>query len=395
MSVFYFEGRHKDAFRLLVDKKKPEETTLVIALENIQSKTGLYIQTNNEYLSEGIEFKKSNILYGKLRPYLSKVYLAEDEGVAVGDFYVYEINKSLILPEYAKFLMMTTNFTNYAEANSTGAKMPRISSQKVENFPIKLPALNEQDYIVGKLKEKMNLILETISVLNTKKELYIKYRKSILNEKVFQSPDSSLQNVNKIEDCWFGEIPKNWPVKRLAEIYEERNVKVSDKDYMPLSVTKGGIVPQLDTVAKTIHNDNRKLVLKGDFVINSRSDRKGSSGLSKYDGSVSVINIVLKPLIEVEPLYMEFLFKSQKFYEEYYRVGRGIVDDLWTTKFSQMRMLKIPLPSLEEQQKIAKKVNSDLIKVDKIINEIESLISYYNENLQALIDETIYTERLI
>ena len=94
---------------------------------------------------------------------------------------------------------------------------------------------------------------------------------------------------------WLGEIPSHWEVKRIASYFTERKVKVSDKDYEPLSVTKNGIFPQLDNVAKTNDGDNRKLVLMDDFVINSRSDRKGSSGVSKYDGSVSLINIVLKP----------------------------------------------------------------------------------------------------
>ena len=72
---------------------------------------------------------------------------------------------------------------------------------------------------------------------------------------------------------WLGEIPSHWEVKRLASYFTERRVKVSDKDYEPLSVTKLGIFPQWENVAKTKDGDNRKLVKKGDFVINSRSDR--------------------------------------------------------------------------------------------------------------------------
>ncbi|MCD8079869.1 MAG: restriction endonuclease subunit S, partial [Bacteroides sp.] len=78
---------------------------------------------------------------------------------------------------------------------------------------------------------------------------------------------------------WLGEIPGHWEVKRLGSLFRERRVKVSDKDYLPLSVTKSGILPQLENAAKTNDGDNRKLVKKGDFVINSRSDRKGSSGI--------------------------------------------------------------------------------------------------------------------
>ncbi len=92
---------------------------------------------------------------------------------------------------------------------------------------------------------------------------------------------------------WLGQIPSHWELRRLGSYFEERKIKVSDKDYPPLSVTKQGILPQLETAAKTNDGDNRRLVKKGDFVINSRSDRKGSSGIANEDGSVSLINIVM------------------------------------------------------------------------------------------------------
>ena len=79
---------------------------------------------------------------------------------------------------------------------------------------------------------------------------------------------------------WIGEIPKEWQTNTIGNLYTQRNEKVSDKDFAPLSVTKNGIVPQLETAAKTDDGDNRKLVRVGDFCINSRSDRRGSCGIS-------------------------------------------------------------------------------------------------------------------
>ena len=67
---------------------------------------------------------------------------------------------------------------------------------------------------------------------------------------------------------WLGDVPIHWNIKRLGQFFEERREKVSDKDYPPLSVTMKGIVPQLDNAAKSDAGDNRKLVLKNDFVIN-------------------------------------------------------------------------------------------------------------------------------
>ena len=91
---------------------------------------------------------------------------------------------------------------------------------------------------------------------------------------------------------WIGKIPSNWMFARISSLYGLRVEKVSDRDYQPLSVTKLGILPQLETAAKTNAHDGRKLVKIGDFAINSRSDRRGSCGISGYEGSVSLINTV-------------------------------------------------------------------------------------------------------
>ena len=131
---------------------------------------------------------------------------------------------------------------------------------------------------------------------------------------------------------WLGELPEAWQVKRLGQYLFERREKCSDKEYLPLSVTKNGIVPQLDTAAKSDAGDNRKLVRKDDFVINSRSDRKGSSGISNLDGSVSLISIVLE-LRSIEPQFVHHLLRSYPFQEEFYRFGKGIVADLWSTNY--------------------------------------------------------------
>ncbi len=111
---------------------------------------------------------------------------------------------------------------------------------------------------------------------------------------------------------WLGELPEHWELKRLGYFFEERREKVSDKDYPPLSVTMQGIVPQLKHAAKTDAGDNRKLVLKNDFVINSRSDRKGSSGVSPLDGSVSLISIVMMPR-KINPQFTHYLLRSYPF----------------------------------------------------------------------------------
>ena len=180
-----------------------------------------------------------------------------------------------------------------------------------------------------------------------------------------------MERYNEYKDSgvqWLGEIPSHWEVKRIASYFIERRTKVSDKDYEPLSVTKNGIFRQLENVAKTNDGDNRKLVLKDDFVINSRSDRRGSSGISQLDGSVSLINIVLQPR-EGTSYYFHYLLRSHTFIEEFYRNGRGIVADLWTTRYSEMKNILVPVPSFEEQIKIVDYLNWKSATFNHIIPE--------------------------
>jgi len=187
---------------------------------------------------------------------------------------------------------------------------------------------------------------------------------------------------------WLGDLPKHWEAKRLGQFFLERREKVSDKDYSALSVTMRGIVPQLDTAAKTDAGDNRKLVLKNDFVINSRSDRKGSSGVSPYDGSVSLISIVLEPR-NIEPLYVHHLLRSYPFQEEFYRFGKGIVADLWSTNSSEMKNIQIPSIPLPEQKQIAKFLDHETGKIDLLIEKQQALIALLKEKRQAVISHAV------
>ena len=187
---------------------------------------------------------------------------------------------------------------------------------------------------------------------------------------------------------WLGDIPSHWGVGKLGACFEERNEKVSDKDYAALSVTKNGIVPQMEHVAKTDAGDNRKKVCVNDFVINSRSDRKGSSGVSSYEGSVSLISTVLK-LREYDPSFIHHLFRSYNFQEEFYKYGKGIVADLWSTRYAEMKTISVPLISVEEQVAIATYLDRETARIDKLVTEKQNFIKLLKEKRQALISHVV------
>lgn len=188
---------------------------------------------------------------------------------------------------------------------------------------------------------------------------------------------------------WLGKVPKHWDLRRVGYYFSERREKVSDKDFPPLSVTKNGVVPQLETAAKTDDGDNRKLVRCGDFVINGRSDRKGSSGTSQADGSVSLINTVLAPTAEMSGRFAHHLFRSVPFQEEYYRFGKGIVADLWSTNYSEMRNITLAVPEYAEQVAIADFLDRETAKIDALIAAKEKLLALLAEKRQATISHAV------
>jgi len=192
---------------------------------------------------------------------------------------------------------------------------------------------------------------------------------------------------------WPESIPESWELVKISSVFRERRETVSDKDFAPLSVTMQGIVPQLETAAKTDNGDNRKKVCAGDFVINSRSDRKGSAGISPSDGSVSVISIVLKPSKKLHAKYVDYLLTNYYFQEEFYRYGKGIVADLWSTKYSSMKGMFIPFPSLEEQNAIANYLDTKTEQINRFIAKKEKLIKSLREKIDVIV-QSIEGEQL-
>jgi len=187
---------------------------------------------------------------------------------------------------------------------------------------------------------------------------------------------------------WIGKIPSDWRLSRVGQFFNERSEKVDDIAYPPLSVTMSGIVDQLSDVAKTNDGDNRKLVKKDDFVINSRSDRKGSSGIAPRDGSVSLINIVLEPH-GLDPHFIQHLFKSYYFKEEYFRNGKGIHWDLWTTRWDQFKNINIPISTIQEQKRISRYLDKKTEQIDLLVEKIQKKIELLKEQRTSLINHCV------
>lgn len=279
---------------------------------------------------------------------------------------------------------------DYAKSLIPTYMQPSLRVADLNQYGFYVPDCETQYKIANYLDEKSGKIDELIANQEKQIDKLKEYKQSVITEAVTKGLDKSAPMKDSgIE--WIGEIPESWKTYKIGSLFKCRNEKVSDTDYSPLSVSKGGVVPQMENVAKTDAGDNRKLVLKNDFVINSRSDRKQSCGVSPFDGSVSLINTVLYAENQetILPSYANIAMKNCGFAEEFYRWGHGIVADLWTTRWQEMKSIVLPLPIVEQQKKIVDYLENKLAQVDDLIATKQEKIEKLQEYKKSLIYEYV------
>lgn len=343
-------------------------------------------------------FGDGDVLVAKVTPCFENgnIAVATDlvQGVGFGSSEIFTVRANTgICSRFLFYFMRTADFMDKACSTMCGVGgLKRVSPEFMRSASVVVPPINEQEKIVSYLDEKIAAINATIAARNEELKLLKKFKQSKINEVVTHGLRFNVKMRESNVD-WIGMIPDDWEIGRIGSYFEERREQVSDTEFPPLSVTKQGIFPQIEGVAKTGNGENRKKVCIGDFVINSRSDRKGSSGVSKYEGSVSLINIVISPNKSILPSFCNYLFKSHKFIEEYYRVGHGIVADLWTTGYNDMRTINIAIPPFEEQIEITEYLNDECEKINRKCELMEEQIKKMQLLKRALINEVVTGKR--
>ena len=317
----------------------------------------------------------------------SRVGLSPYLGLVSPAYIILKSNKR-VLPAFAEkyFLMLWKN--QIFNALGDAGVRSNLNSKDLLELSIPFPTFAEQQRIAEFLDRECGKIDGLKADIQAQIDTLEQYKRSVITEAVTHglNPSAPMKDSGI---PWVGKTPEYWKVGRIGGLYELRNQKVSDKDFMPLSVTMKGILPQLETAAKTNDGDNRKLVRVGDFAINSRSDRRGSCGISDYDGSVSLINTILKPRNRMNAKYYNWLFHTPMFADEFYKWGHGIVDDLWTTNWSEMKRISIPLPPLDEQQEIADYLDNKCAAIEQIIADKKSQIETLDGYKKSLIYEYV------
>lgn len=205
---------------------------------------------------------------------------------------------------------------------------------------------------------------------------------------------------------WIGEIPSHWELKRFKAIFLERKEKNDPikTDFILSLGAAYGVVPYSEkegggNKAKEDLTDYR-LAYPNDIVMNSMNIISGSVGISKYFGCVSPVYYMLYPRIEnVNSDYFCYLFQTKAFQRSLLGLGNGILmKESSTGNFNTVRMRismdklgvqPLPLPPIEEQNKIAESLKTKCDEIDLVIAKTKSTIEEYRQFRESVIAEAV------
>ncbi len=148
-----------------VDTSSIDDSAWILDLEDIEKDTGNVLarvkKADRASASTKHRFHKGQVLYSKLRPYLNKVVLADQDGYCTSEILPLEFN-SILLPKYARYYLMSPTFLRYANRCSYGVKMPRLGTEDGKRAIIPVPPVREQEEIVELVRSAF-LYLDGIS----------------------------------------------------------------------------------------------------------------------------------------------------------------------------------------------------------------------------------------
>lgn len=196
---------------------------------------------------------------------------------------------------------------------------------------------------------------------------------------------SSSNGLEKRPKLRFPGFDEPYVLQRIGDIYAERSERGA-ADMELLSVTmNGGVIQRSEIEGKDNSSEdksNYKVVRKGDMVYNSMRMWQGANGVSSYDGIVSPAYTVLTAKVSICNEYFAALFKNYKLINEFRKNSQGMTSDTWNLKYPQIETIKVYLPEVAEQEKVA----SMLVTLDKRIAAQATLVEQLKKYKRGLSD---------
>jgi type I restriction enzyme S subunit len=169
-----------------IKTESPLSGVVYLGMENIESGTGKYTPSFENLFPESITniFHKNDVLFGKLRPYLAKVYSPEFDGVCSGEFLILKPKNKKISSRFLFYKLISRDFIKKVDDSTYGTKMPRANWQFIGNQILTYPPLEDQNKIVAKLDTKTKLYEDVINKVSTSIEILKEFKISLISSAV-------------------------------------------------------------------------------------------------------------------------------------------------------------------------------------------------------------------
>ena len=313
-----------------------------------------------EVVKSGITFDGSQVLYGKLRPYLHNWLNPDFKGIAVGDWWVLKpINMD---KKFLYRLIQTQQFDNIAN-QSSGSKMPRADWNLISNSEFMVPFSKEEQSKIGRYFDSLDHL---ITLHQRKLEKLQNMKKSCL-QKMFPKDGATVPEIR------FSEFQGDWEERTLGSCFDERLESLPDGEL--LSVTIGSGIKKFSELDRHDNSNTDKSKYKrvciGDIAYNSMRMWQGASGRSPYEGIVSPAYTVVKPIGDIDTQFFAYMFKKKEIIHLFEINSQGLTSDTWNLKYPAFSKIVVRVPrNVEEQSRIAR----FLLELDELISCTEQEI---------------------
>jgi type I restriction enzyme S subunit len=375
-----------------------------VGLENIESETGRLLSTNSTATntpqqedaslddSQGNDFELGDVLFGKLRPYLAKAWVAEFPGRSSTEFVV--MVPTGVEARFLRYICLSRGFVDAVDASTFGSKMPRADWDFIGNMPIAVPPLDQQRLITDRLDKETARLDKLIAAKERLLGLLAEKRRAVITHAVTQgvNPRVSLRDSGV---SWLGRIPKHWEVWKSKRLFLLRNARAPLGSQQLTASQEYGVIPQSEFIEREGRRvvqvekgvDILKQVEKNDFVISMRSF-EGGIELSHHAGAISSAYVVLVPTGRVCVSFFTHLFKSTM-YIQALRSTSSLVRDGQALRYENFTLVDLPLPPYEEQQQIATYLDGKIKGFDVLAVQTKRTIALLIERRVALISEAV------
>jgi type I restriction enzyme S subunit len=375
---------------------KTDRRSNPVALENVQGWSGRFIPTESEFEGEGVAFERGDLLFGKLRPYLAKVYLTEAAGEAVGDFHVLRPADSLD-GRFAQYQMLNRSFIDVVDGSTFGSKMPRASWETLGSMPFAIPTFAEQTAIASFLDRETAKIDALIAEQERLIALLAEKRQATISHAVTRglNPDAPMKDSGV---DWLGEVPAHWTVMRVKSISEfttsgPRGWSERIAENGCLFVQSGDLNEMLGVdfhMSKRVKVEGdaeaaRTLLSDGDVIVCITGAKTGNVAVCSTVPEPAYINqhlCLVRPSAKVLPQFLGVALKSRVGNTQFELSQYGLKQGL---SLENIRETLVPLPPLSDQRCIVAFLESETAQFDALRGKAEQVVKLLKARRSALI----------